>query len=101
MEQSPHEENAHISESYEIRNHRAWEFKFSDRIYSETAFFTKLSQVLKTKTLSDKETVELPQQAYTLNENFSERNAFYCTYRYYPSRERLITMLLLAELNHR
>ena len=27
-----------------VRNNRAWEFKFSDRIYSGTVFFTKLSQ---------------------------------------------------------
>ena len=32
-----------------------------------------------------------------LDENFSERNTFYCTNRYYPSRDRLITMVLLTD----
>ena len=38
------EENAHISDSYELRDNNAWEFKFNDRIYSSTAFCTKWSQ---------------------------------------------------------
>ena len=56
----------------------------SNRIYSAIAFFTKLSDITKVAGLP---------QGYTLNKNVSERNAFYCTSRYYPNRDRLVTMV--------
>ena len=45
--------------SVKLRNNKAWEFKFSDRIYSTTAFFTYLSQ--KCSTPKRCETSKKPQ----------------------------------------